>query len=522
METTRTVKGLIKPGDWLLKLDLKDAYLTVPIHQNHRKYLRFHWHGQTWQFQVLPFGLNSAPCTFMKLTKPIVSILRRLGVRVIIYLDDMLLMAKSAQEASAHLRAAVEILVALGFVVNSKKSVFQPSQRLEFLGFVINSKEMVISLPHQRLQSLRSLAKRTHRQERVTIRQLAQLLGMMTAAHPAILPAPLHYRHLERTKIQAARQDPSMIYISTHVKLDLQWWVEQSQIHNGRPLQIMQWDLTIESDASLTGWGASCLGRSTGGPWSQEERTRHINYLELKAAFLALKTFVPSQRTPPDGQHHSDCLPESHGRHPLSTTFSISSRNTGVVYTEENYNSCGTHPRGGECPGLSRHLEDSSDWRLNRNVFLELENRVGPFSIDLFASRTNAQLEVYCSWRPDPEAIAVDALSIAWAPPPLIHVPTVCPHTSGPGETPEERSSSNPCRPSVVRPDVVSQDTGMPSRPPVLLPPLSDIVTNPEGQQPTPPTGCTGQVSSGRLACIRGAYEADSLSEGVISVLRKS
>ena len=225
METIRTVKGLIKPGDWLLKFDMKDAYLTVPIHQNHRKYLRFHWQGQTWQCQVLPFGLNSAPCTFTKLTKPIVSILRRLGVRVIIYLDDMLLMAKSAQEASAHLRAAVEILVALGFVINSKKSVFQPSQRLDFLGFVINSKEMVISLPQQRLQSLRSLAKRTLRQERVTIRQLAQLLGMMTAAHPAILPAPLHYQHLERTKIQAARQDPtytSMIHISTHVKLDLQ------------------------------------------------------------------------------------------------------------------------------------------------------------------------------------------------------------------------------------------------------------------------------------------------------------
>ena len=54
---------------------------------------------------------------------------------------------------------------------------------------------------------------------------------------------------------------------------------------------------------------------------------------------------------PPDGQHHSDCLPESHGRHPLSTTFGTSSRNMGVVYTEENYNPCGTPPRGGEYQG---------------------------------------------------------------------------------------------------------------------------------------------------------------------------
>ena len=195
MESIRMVKGLIEQGDWLLKLDLKDAYLTVSIDQGHRKYLRFRWQGQMWQFRVLPFGLNSASWTFTKLTKPIVSTLRRLGIRVIIYLDDMLVLADSVQEARVHLRAAVEILVALGFVRNTKKSVFQPAQRLEFLGFVIDTQDMLIPLPHQRLHSLCSL----QTQGKATIRQLARLLGMMTAAHLTILlpppppPPPLHY-----------------------------------------------------------------------------------------------------------------------------------------------------------------------------------------------------------------------------------------------------------------------------------------------------------------------------------------
>ena len=47
-------------------------------------------------------------------------------------------------------------------------------------------------------------------------------------------------------------------------------------------------------------------------------------------------------------------------------------------------------------------------------VFLSLDKRLGPFSIDLFAFRTNTQLLLYCSWRPDPIALAVDALSISW------------------------------------------------------------------------------------------------------------
>ena len=50
--------------------------------------------------------------------------------------------------------------------------------------------------------------------------------------------------------------------------------------------------MVIESDASMLGWGANFNNTSTGGPWTQEEKSHHINYLELLAAWLALKTFA--------------------------------------------------------------------------------------------------------------------------------------------------------------------------------------------------------------------------------------
>ena len=40
---------------------------------------------------------------------------------------------------------------------------------------------------------------------------------------------------------------------------------------------------------------------------------------------------------------------------------------------------------------------------------------MGPLCIDLFVSQTNHQLPEYCSWRPDPTAMAVDAFSVSWS-----------------------------------------------------------------------------------------------------------
>ena len=63
----------------------------------------------------------------------------------------------------------------------------------------------------------------------------------------------------------------------------------------------------------------------------------------------------------------------------------------------------------------SRHLTDGSDWQLDPAFFAVVEARWGPFSVDLFASRLNSHLPRFYSWRPDPEALAVDAFLQDWS-----------------------------------------------------------------------------------------------------------
>ena len=126
---------------------------------------------------------------------------------------------------------------------------------------------------------------------------------------------------------------------------------------------------------------------------------------------------------------------------------------------------------------LSQHVTDSSNWRLNWEVFLGLEERLGPFSIDRFASRRNAQLQVYCSWKPNPAAVTVDTLSTPWKNlraymfPPFALI-TRCQ---------EERASATMVAPVCPNQTWFPRILDSQSCLPILLPSLPHIFTSPEG-----------------------------------------
>ena len=58
MERVKSVRQSIVYNDWAISIDLKDAYLHVPIHPTSRKYLLFVFDHQVFQIMALPLGMS--------------------------------------------------------------------------------------------------------------------------------------------------------------------------------------------------------------------------------------------------------------------------------------------------------------------------------------------------------------------------------------------------------------------------------------------------------------------------------
>lgn len=151
MEGLNCVKFLAERGDWIVKLDLQDAYFMVAINPYYRKFLRFYRKDNLYEYNYMPFCLCSAPRVFTKVLKPFVAYFRDLGIRLIIYLDDIFILSDSISGLLNDLDIAKGTLQTLGFIINLKKSVLEPRQIMELYGVIVDTRNLLYLCPMKKL-----------------------------------------------------------------------------------------------------------------------------------------------------------------------------------------------------------------------------------------------------------------------------------------------------------------------------------------------------------------------------------
>ena len=289
---------------------------------------------------------------------------------------------------------------------------------------------MRIVLPREKIQKICGEATHLAQKSMVTIRELAAFVGMTNAVKQAIFIAPLFHHHIQalinRVVAQAEQREVKQQYqrmavLTPEAQAELLWWARTAKTYNSAPLIQPPPDLVIETDASLSGWGARCQELRTGGLWSVEEQMMHINALELLAVFLAIKTFSKGK----------DCLNILIRTDNMTAKAYINHR--GGTHSQ-TLNSIATqlwkwcldhqvHLTAEYLPGVenkiadeeSRVVKDRCDWMIHPQVFDQINTRWGPVEVDMFASRLTHQVPRFFSWGLDPAAEAVNAFNQDWS-----------------------------------------------------------------------------------------------------------
>ena len=294
---------LIKPGDWVAKVDLKGAFRSVGIAVDN-----YGATGLKWRFKGssrntyfvdtrCSFGARRSPEIFNELTQSVLEIMRRRGfMNIVCYCDDFLIIASSKEECRRTMLELITILRKLGFAINYDK-VIGPAQVIVFLGIEINTIEMTLALPQDKLEDLKSCLMNTMHRDKITKRSLQSLIGKLNWANQVIYGGRYHIRRLIE-RVSGLRYPSHRTRLTRDMRQDICWWIQFMSTFNGLSSMVdpsIRPRAAVAIDACNEGAGAHYEGHMVYTPFFSwpEVHPLHINHKEVLALEPAAKHFGP-------------------------------------------------------------------------------------------------------------------------------------------------------------------------------------------------------------------------------------
>ena len=319
METIQSVLLSVRQGDWMASIDLKEAYLQVPVHPASRHFLRFVFRDKVYQFKALCFGLSTAPQVFTRVMAPVSAILHSMGIRMRRYLDDWLVQSSSQESLLRDLQTVLHLCHELGIVINPQKSNLVPSQVVQYLGVVIDTTSFRASPSQKRISKLQSTAAEFRSSTSPPASLWLSLLGVLSSLAHLVPGGRLRMRSVQICLHRSwDRQDlEAPVSASVECLRDLQWWLHLPRLSLGvsgvsRPTLLVRRGVGCPSRSSDR---FRPVGLAPGGVVHQRQGT---------ARRQTGSSPVPVISTGSHGgcllrQHHSGGLSPQGGRHKISS-----------------------------------------------------------------------------------------------------------------------------------------------------------------------------------------------------------
>ena len=425
METQGSVGAAIRSQEWTVSIDIRDAYLHVPMHQAVRKYLRFVVNKKVYQFTCLPFGLATSPPEFTKLLRPVVAMLRRRGVtsRLLRRLADPCRYSRTGAIAcpDSHQGAPVSQLDH-----QLREVGFHSKSRIPVHRDAVQHSANSLCRPYQRCVSRSS--------------PFISTVWPTQTSQPAIctdywvcLSSWLHWYNGEDSVFDRSSGGPPQHgargpgagptrsqFLRQWVLSEVAWWASPAVLQ-GLPLAAKETEVTLFMDASSSGWGAQVGSRSTQGQWSASQRSWHINVLEMQAVINAVRDFLPHLRSRVVRLMCDNAVTVAYIKNEGGTRSYTLMQMTIRLLKWCDRKAITLVPV--HLPGVHNIQADSlsrvgqtlnTGWTMAMELLRPVFAKWGEPQVDLFATFANRWLIKFVSPYPDPRAEWTDAMSVPW------------------------------------------------------------------------------------------------------------
>lgn len=127
----------LKGAKVLSKIDLRKGYYQIEMAHEDREKTAFSFDGQLYHFTRMPFGLATAPHTFIRLMHQIFHQVKHASV----FFDDLIIFSDNVEDHKRHLADVFALLEKHNLKLNGDKSTFGV-ESVTFLGHVIGNDEV--------------------------------------------------------------------------------------------------------------------------------------------------------------------------------------------------------------------------------------------------------------------------------------------------------------------------------------------------------------------------------------------
>ena len=356
MESTNTIRKLLKIDHYCVKLDLSDAFLHVPLHNSFKKYMRFFHRGKAYQFKTICFGANFSPYIFSYLINIVMRFFHKCNIEIAAYLDDMYSQHPVPATLKHQIFFVAKVLSYLGWTVNFDKSITDPQQLMDYIGLHINLRSGLVFPPADRWQKIQTLANKFLALHTATAKQWCSLLGLLTSCQDLTQMGRLWLRplqtHLNAFWKKQKKSAPTNSHHS-HMQGSLGLVAELRQCHD--------WS-SLDPPPTRPDYLHRQLGPGMGWQPRQPESGRQVDssipdrtyqskrndgrvesHISLQRSADQQKHF-DSQR-----QHHSGMLPKQTRGNQVSISPSTNCENPPVVPRPQNLHQSPSHPRQIQC-----------------------------------------------------------------------------------------------------------------------------------------------------------------------------